>query len=153
MLEMRLDQLTKRVDNAFAVAEQAADEEIQAHLSRYLCVLTSGYLEECLRLVITAYAVSAAAPNVSAYVASKVKTITNINEEKLGQLLNSFSSDWMTTLQTSITFAEKDALDSLIANRNNIAHGQHVGVSYVHVKEWYGHIKGIVRKIRAITNV
>ena len=45
----------------------------------------------------------------------------------------------------------KDAIDSLIANRNNIAHGQPVGVTYHKVKYWYEKVQEAVMIINSLT--
>jgi hypothetical protein len=45
---------------------------------------------------------------------------------------------------------QKEALDSLLANRNSIAHGRNVGITYARVKEYYSHIKDVISLLKEI---
>lgn len=46
-----------RLDVMFALAaKQGADEEVLSHWARYLCVLTSGFIEVSLKSILSEYA-------------------------------------------------------------------------------------------------
>ena len=63
--------------------------------------------------------------------------ITNLNEERIGQLLGAFSSEWRDKFTGKRTEAQKAAIDSVIANRHSIAHGQSVSLTLARMKEYY----------------
>src|SRR6266852_4659994 len=86
--KQKLDQLFARLKHF------VGDEELAAHWSRYLCVLLSGFIENILRVLVTDYARDKAHPNVSNFVAKQISSTTNLNEEKIEQLLGSFSQSW-----------------------------------------------------------
>jgi hypothetical protein len=147
-----LHQISSRLDRVFETSKAIDDDEIKAHYSRYLCVLTSGYLEESIKIIIRSYVSNKAHTNVSNYVNLKTKDITNLNTERLVQFLNSFNSEWRLKFESILNDEEKAAIESVIANRHQIAHGQNVGVSYVSVNAWYRNIKKVVEKIAIIVN-
>jgi hypothetical protein len=41
-----LHEITSRLDRVFESSKSIDDDEVKSHYARYLCVLTSGYLEE-----------------------------------------------------------------------------------------------------------
>ena len=45
----RLFEIESRLDKVFCSTGKITDDEIKSHLSRYLCVLTSGYIEESFK--------------------------------------------------------------------------------------------------------
>lgn len=150
MMSRSLHEVTARLDRVFQMSDKIDDDEAKAHLARYLCVLTSGYLEEVIKILIQDYVAAQASPTVANHVSSTTSNLTNLNSEKIGQLLNSFSSKWRDEFDNGLSEEEKAAIDSVVANRHLIAHGRNVGVSYVHIKDWHKDIKRVVDKIKLI---
>lgn len=136
--KQRLDHLFSRLKNF------VNDEELAAHWSRYLCVLLSGFIENVLRALVTEYVSQMSHPTVSHYVSKQISSVTNLNEERIQQLLGSFSDSWRNTFDDKITDEQKAAIDSIVANRHNIAHGRSVGVSPVQIKEYYARVLEVV---------
>lgn len=140
------------MDRAFDSSSKVDDDEIKSHLARYLCVLTSGYIEEALKIIVQEYVASRASRNISNYVNSSYRSITNLKCEKIGAFLNSFDSAWKEEFESCLSEEEKAAIDSVVANRHLIAHGSNVGVSYVRVKEWYVLTKSVINKVENIVH-
>lgn len=129
---------TQRIEHIFNLAGNLPqEEEILSHWARYLCVLTSGLIETCLRVLFSEYARTHSSNEVYNFVFNQLKYVTNVNIEKIRQLLGSFNPEWADDFTHSITDAQKDAIDSVLANRHNIAHGRSVGISLVRVKDYY----------------
>ena len=57
--------------------------------------------------------------------------------ERLLTLVGIFNPDWREKLKLETEGVLKDSIDSIVANRNKIAHGENVGVTYIRMKEWY----------------
>ena len=153
MIEKRLHEITSKLDNVFKSADAVEEDEIKSHLARYLCVLTSGYLEESMKVIIEYYTSSKASPSVTNYIIWSTRNLTNLNTEKIEQFLNTFNNQWKNEFKRLLTDEEKDAIDSVVANRNNIAHGRNVGVSYIRVRSWYENVKKVVESIRLILSI
>lgn len=138
----------QRIDHIFKLSKQLnPDPELLANWAKYLCVLTSGFIENSLRIILAQYAADKATPQVANFVESKIKGITNLNEERIAQLLNSFSSDWRERFIKKRTDSQKASIDSVIANRHLIVHGRSVGLTLVRMKDYY---KEVVEAIMLI---
>jgi len=137
----------KRLDYAFKLIDNVSDEETKSHLSRYLCVLVSGFIENSIKILLYEYANRNSSPKIVNYIQSKLNNIRNLNYERIKQILSSFSEEWFESFENKIEIDEKDALDSVIANKNNIAHGKSVGLTYVRIKDYYEKIVTIINNI------
>ncbi len=128
----------QRLDNLFSKAGTlSTDIEVQAHWARYLCVLVSGFIEMAVRETYSQYARNKAAPYVANFVDGRLRGFQNPNMERILQLTRLFSPQWEEHLRNSIEGEPKDAIDSIVANRNRIAHGEDVGITYVRIKSYY----------------
>lgn len=152
MKNRTLHDITAKVDNVFLLTEKVAEDEVKAIFAKYLCVLSSGYLEESIRIIINNYVITKSHPYISSYVLFTTKNLTNYNTEKICKLLNVFNPQWREKFESNITVEEKDAIDSVLANRHQIVHGRDVGVSYIHIKNWYIHIKRTIQVLNVIVN-
>ena len=140
----------QRIDNLFdRISELPVNDEFHAHWSRYLCVLISGFIENAMRILLTEYSKNKSHPNVSNYVSKQIKGITNLNNERILQLLGSFDSKWRTVVEQKISDAQKDAIDSIVANRHNIVHGRSVGITITRVKNYYLSILSVISTIES----
>lgn len=134
----------KRLDDIFKLIDKISDEETKAHFSRYLCVLVSGFIENSMKYLICEYARSSASPKIVNYIQAKADSMTNLNCEKVKQILCLFSKTWLELFEDKIGESEKDALDSVIANRNSIVHGKSVGLTFARIKDYYEKVKAII---------
>ena len=131
-------QAKDRLDDLFnKVNEFSGDLELQSHWARYLCVRVSGFIEISVRAILVEYAKNQSAPPVANYVERQLNQFQNPNMERLLQLLQSFRSTWADELKTATEGESKDAIDSIIANRNQIAHGENANITYVSIRRYY----------------
>lgn len=113
--------------------------ELQAHWARYLCVLAAGFLENALAEVYSRYARGCANPQVANYVEVVLGRLQNPKSDKFLSIARAFDRSWEEDLQAFIEEnGRKDAIDSIMANRHQIAHGKDSGISLVRVKEYLG---------------
>jgi len=137
-LEARLNDLFRRV----AVFQH--DPEIQAHWAKYLCVLCSGYLETSVRTILENYVRTNAPPHIADFVADTVGDFQNPKMPRILEILGKFKGQWRENLAAKSEGRLKDAVDSIVANKNNIAHGRDVGVTYVTVKDYFECAKEVI---------
>jgi hypothetical protein len=142
----QVDSLRKRLDAAFArvASLKEMDLEVQSDFARYLCVLVSGYVETVVAQIAIEHCERRAQPSVSSYAGSQLSRVQNVNADRLLQLMGYFDSAWRKELEAFIDGRRKEALDSVVALRNEIAHGKHVGVTYARIREYYLSIKEVV---------
>ena len=140
----------QQIDHVFKLADVLPkEEEILSHWARYLCVLVAGLIETAAQLVLSEYARTHASTEAATFVVNQMKYQTNLNANKLKQLLGAFSDQWADDFDRSLTDDEKDAIDSILANRHNIAHGRPVGISLVRVKDYYTRVTQVLEKLSA----
>jgi hypothetical protein len=139
--QQRLDHLFEQVKSI------PGDSELQSHWARYLCILVSGYIETSVIAIYIEYTKGKASPDVLNFVERRLLSQQNLNMDKIIQLVGTFNNKWAEDLSTATRGELKDAVDSIVANRNKIAHGENVGLSYVRLREWY---KCVVKVIALI---
>lgn len=128
----------------FQLVKNINDIETQSHWARYLCILVSGFLENSIKYLITDYSLNTSNEKVAKYVQSTTKNITNLNHEKIKQLLRSFSTLWCDDFEENVDESGKLALDSIVALRNNIAHGRSVGTTYSRIRSYFDKVVDII---------
>jgi len=138
----------QKIDHILKLASQLEpNEELLAHWAKYLCVLTSGFIESSLRIILAEFTRDKGNPQIASFVESRLRGITNLNEERIQQLLGAFSSEWRERFRQKRTDAQKAAIDSVIANRHLIVHGQSIGLTLARMKDYY---KEVVKAITII---
>lgn len=108
----------------------ANDLELQSHWAKYLCVLCAGLLEDSMTQIYGDYAKRSANPIVSSYVFSQLDRIQNPKTQKFIEIAAQFSKSWGAELELfASTDGRKEAIDAIMANRNNIVHGGSSGIT------------------------
>lgn len=143
--------LKKRLDDTFRRVPLFADIEVQADFARYLCVLVSGFFENAVIALVLDFTERRSAPEVALYVERQLDHWTNPNVEKIASLVGCFKSDWRNKTTTYLSDEKKEAVNSLVALRHKIAHGEAVGTSLSQIKAYYGIVLGVVDFIADLT--
>lgn len=148
----RLEIEEKKLDSLFKEVSQCEEGELKSHLSKYLCVQASGHLENVIKELIFEYHNKICKTETQKYISSKINRLTNIDDDNLTNLLNAFSSIWCDLYKTKITDKERMSLNSIIAQRNLIAHGKsHTSnISYLTIADYYADLKNIVTILKNI---
>jgi hypothetical protein len=137
----------QRLDNLFQRISTIQDPYYQSEWSKYLCILVSGFIEESLRVLLEEYSYKHASSNILNFVASEIQDITNCNSNKIAKILGKFSSNWETDFVSQIQAKSKkpdeikNSIDSIVATRNQIAHGKSAGITYTKVSDYYENVK------------
>ena len=128
----RLNDLIKRTTFA------TEDIELQGHWGRYLCVVAAGFVENGLQTIYSDYAVNSASGPVARYVNSRLESVYNPNAQRFIDVAGSFNVAWreLEEFLQKDEGSRKEALDSIMNNRNQIAHGKSVGVTVHRVRDY-----------------
>ena len=151
-MNLKTEQYLRELDQQFLLVEQESEDEIRSLLANYLCIRTSGLLETFIKGRISDYIDKKAPKEVKRYIATKMKDITSLNAKKIVSVLDAFSNTWSTGFQLYIDCheQEKNSLNSIVANRHNIAHGQNSRVTFANMKQYYTDIKGVIAELDKI---
>ena len=137
-----------RLDNLFGkVSYMSDDPELQAHWSRYLCVLVSGFLETSIREIFSEYTKTKASPKIVNYVERQLERFQNPNAEAILQLAGAFDPSWRSDLEDTVDEQIIAAVNSIVTNRHGIAHGRNVGLSYRVMYDYYINSRKLVELI------
>ena len=121
----RLESLVEKTNYA-----SANDFELQSHWGRYVCVLISGFLENALSEIYTEYVQKAASPPVANFTVSILSRIQNPRASRFIETAQAFKKVWGEELEEfMIQNGRKDAIDSIMNNRHQIAHGKDSGIT------------------------
>lgn len=143
-----VSRLRKRLDSTFArMPLPSTDVEVQADYAKYLCVLVSGFFENAIVALTLDFVGQRSSSEVSAFAEHQLRNWTNPNTEKVCTLLGSFSPDWRKQATDFLVDERKESINSLVALRHKIAHGESVGTSLSQVKAHYATILEVVKFI------
>jgi hypothetical protein len=126
------------------VAEREPDDPVQIHLTHYLCVRICGFLERSVAHIYQDHARRNSHASIASFVAKQLKRIPNPKAEMLCQLVQQFDDEWARDLRDFLGEERKDAIDSVVNNRNNIAHGYTVSFGLHTLRDWYVRIVEVV---------
>ena len=114
------------------------DLELQAHWAKYLCVLVSGFLENSLKELYGNFANRTASPQVASFVNSELRQIGNANTDRFLRTAEAFSKTWKQDLKEYLdNDGRKEAINSIIGHRHQIAHGGNSMITMVTLKEYF----------------
>lgn len=138
-INQQLQQLRDLIDRT---GDATQDINLQGHWSRYLCVMVAGFLENSLRSIYSDFARSSSSPHVARYVDGRLRLIYNPNAQRFIDTASNFDRVWGEQLKGFLTkdsSARKNAIDSIMGNRNQIAHGGTSQISAARVREYLEH--------------
>ena len=114
------------------------DIELQAHWARYLCVLTAGFLENGLFETFAAVIRNGANPAVASFASSRLEKVSNPKASKFVEIARAFKPDWASDLERFLDDdGRRDAIDSVMSNRHQIAHGEHSGITVARLTPFF----------------
>lgn len=130
----RMDSLIRKIDRT----RPGEDPELIGHWTRYLCVLVSGLIEVSVSEAFDEYSrVRTPDRRVIRYVDRQLSSFQNPKMQKIVSLASAFDASWGADLETRTLGELKDAIDSIVANRNRIAHGDSVALSFYQLQAYY----------------
>lgn len=130
----------QQLQNLFKKSEDISkiDPETLSHWAKYLCVLSAGLLENALPLIFSKYSKKCSNVQVSNFVLWQLSKIQNPKVEKFLDVTRSFDESWGNNLSSYLEDDGKgSAIDSIMSNRHNIAHGKKSNITIAQIKEYF----------------
>ncbi len=137
----------QKIENIFSKVDTITDISLQGELSKYLCVLSSGFIEQSLRTLLLDYLSKNSSPTIQRYNTPIIKNITNCKHGKIKSILEQFDINWAKEFddeldnRSQIPDEIKDSINSTVQNRHDIAHGKSIGVGYNTIKKYFDKVK------------
>ena len=138
---MKNGEISRQIQSLESLMKKAAastkDVELLSHWARYFCVRTVGVIENGIEEIYSEFVLRASARQVGNYASSRLRTVQNPNAEKITIIARSFDVHWASALEKFLEEnGRKDAIDSVMNNRHQIAHGKDVGITIPRVSEY-----------------
>ncbi len=120
--------------------ELGVASRMQVHWGRYLCIMIASLLENAVQAIYEEYAYSAAGGNVAQYVSNQIAfTVGNANSDSIVRTARAFSETWANDLRSFLADDDRQsAINTIISQRNLIAHGEQSSVSPAQMRAHLG---------------
>ena len=135
-IAQRLRQLYELIDRTGGATQ---DINLQRHWGRYLCVIVAGFLEYSLQTIYSDFADRTASPHTARFVSDRLSRVSNPNSERFIQTASAFNQRWGEELREFFDVdpeRTKGAINSIMTERNKIAHGETSQISVARVREY-----------------
>lgn len=83
------------------------------------------------------YAQNRAEPNITRFVETELRGFRNPNMERIIQLIGSFNPGWAKDIKEVTHGQLTESINSIVNIRNQIAHGEDVGIGYPTIRSYY----------------
>jgi nitrate/nitrite-specific signal transduction histidine kinase len=134
---LAIHQQKQRLDQLFKAARDLPDPEVQSHWSRYLCVLVSGFIENSVELCLYEYSKKSSSIHVSNFVSARLRKFQNPKMGPILELFGTFNPEWRSRIEAATRGRLADSINSIVTNRNKIAHGDSVSLSMSSLTAYY----------------
>lgn len=143
--------LKKRLDATFERAKDVGqDTELQSDFARYLCVLVSGYIEQAIVHIVLGHARESNTPTLERFVERRTRRFANAKIGRIQELLGDFDADWRKEFEELLVDEQRDAVNSIVSQRNIIAHGGSVEVTYLRIKKYYQEAQCVIDRVAEV---
>lgn len=149
-MRLRLETQQRRLDELIGLMDSLEDEAAKSHFAKYLCIRVSGYLENVIKTLVSTYIDKSCPAPVQTFVKNKIKNTTNLSTDKIVLFLESFNKTWASEFETKLSDKMSESLNSVVSNRNQIAHGGQDNISPNTIKGYYDDIKDVVEILQEI---
>jgi len=142
--------LETSIDSAYKEALELGDEN-QSRLAQLMTIWVSGYLEVSCRDVLLAYVENTSNESVTRFVSRRLRRIRRPNTSGILELVASFDEGRAKELGKFIDRKGiKDSVDSVVALRNQIAHGMSANTTITSVKTQFEDSKKLAEKLKEL---
>lgn len=114
------------------------DDVLRSHLTKYICVLCSGFIENSIYHTFSDIAERSCPPSVVlTYTKSQLFKIQNANTEKIRALAKSFNPEWDERIKNYMQENNRGAaINYILKDRHNIAHGRDSEITIGKLEEY-----------------
>jgi hypothetical protein len=149
-VDLRRRRVDAVITRALSLAGHSDGPQLQADFARHLCVLVSGFVEKSAVDLVLAYANDKTARQVLSLLDASLKRLSNLDTERLLQVVGSLDAGWRQQLDAFITDQHRQALNSIVGLRNDIAHGGGGSLSLDQVQRYWLSVQEVIAEVERI---
>ncbi len=134
------------------IDKKITDSQVQSYLTQYLSVLICGVYEDIIENLLFEFVKKdpISVETLNFIFNSIDKGFRNPNSGNIKSMMRNFNPPWVDQLNLVVTRSEWDALESVVANKNKIAHGESSTITYVLIKQYYTESKKVIIALDSI---
>lgn len=122
--------------------------ETLGYLAQIITVWVSGYLESACREVVLDYTKRRADDSIVNYVSHTLNRFSNPRMDRIMELLRAVDDDAADKLKEFADGKIAASVNSIVSNRNRIAHGRSTQITMIQVKGYYEDTQQLAKKMR-----
>lgn len=135
----------QEVESVFLMADRYPPDSAELeHWTRYLCVLSSAALQASLHLILNEHVRSSGDITVQRFVGIQLDRTRNPSPSEIVNLHTQFDEQWGQEIRRFIRGERRDAIESIVINRNNISHGRTCTITVGDLRKWFDHAKQVI---------
>ena len=149
MKSSQAEKIIGRVDLAIGDINSfpTASELEKSYLAGFLVVFICGIYEEVIETIVNEKVDRSNDPEISNYIKESLdKTFRNPNMDNIKKLLSRFNTSWKSEIMRLPKDAQT-AIDSIVNNKNSLAHGNSVLVTLQEAVQYYNDSLLVINKI------
>lgn len=144
-MKIKIQRQIDSLDALYAFAKEFDDDEIKAHLARYICIRTSGLVESSVKLIVQGYLKKKCPLPVENFVNSHVANLNNVASDKISSLLAKFSTNWKNEYEEFVEGQLEESLNSVVGIRHSLAHNyNNPGITLNQLEAYWEEIKKVI---------
>jgi hypothetical protein len=144
-------QSLQQIETVIRRAGAQSDDFLAAQVAQHVCVRLSGTLENAVRQNVIRMISPSSHPRALRYVSRRLSEFQNPKPGKIEELFEAFDKDWLSKLQAFWEPEVKDAIGSIVGQRNIIAHGGATDVSLGRVSGWFQQAKSFCTFLESLS--
>ena len=147
----KLLQEKQKVDDLFIQIQGfSGDAYYQSLMTYYLCIRVSGFIENCVRIILAEYSLPRAQGTVGVYVTNTLMKLPNPTFHNLCRLAAQFDDQWRKSFKAAATQQARQSLKSINLNRNNLAHGGNSTMTLRELAGYYHDVLALVDELERV---
>jgi hypothetical protein len=141
-----MDQIDSSIKDCSSIS--SSHLSIESYLAKYLIVFISGIYEESIETIVNEMVDKLGNSNVSLYVKDRLnRNFQNPSYDTINDLIKKFGNPVWTTRLNALPLDAKDSINSIVQNKNAIAHGSPVILTIGDVINYHVNSKQIIATI------
>lgn len=152
----RFTEIDGAINKAKAVADSIGDLEVQAFFARYIVVFASGIYEDCIEHLFTEFAKKYGNQGIALFFSKMLEShFRNPDYNNIKGLLRQINPDYGDELDNKLgeSPGSKDAIESVVNNKNAVAHGKPATATLRDVDKYHQQIVPIFEAIEDILDI
>lgn len=145
-----MQRLRDRIYRLIELADESEAPEVKTDMACFACVLTSAMIEVACRQYVGKFVEKRASPQVIGFVERKLYFFQNPSMDNIDELLRAFDSKIADDFRDAIGDEGVDAINSVVNNKNQLAHGKGVGLGLATMKRYFN---DVILSITRLANI